>query len=223
MNKIAISLLSGLAGMAIGAVGGYFFCKKRIQDSCYEELRRAIDDECEHLRKSWGTWNRKRTESRIEPSQNENSPTESTDPKPEVNEDFNPYITAIKRCRESVVLGVPSENGPYDKNDIVPTFPYGADLPPLLITFQEFNDLDPMFHYIEWTYYIDPIGGNTILDENDQLVDIEDAQVYLGAALDDILSTAQDGDEAFVVVCHHGVALRIDMRVGPMPIDPYEE
>lgn len=50
MNKIAVSFVSGIVGGLIGAVSCYIFLKKKFESQYYEEVKKAIDEECNRLR-----------------------------------------------------------------------------------------------------------------------------------------------------------------------------
>ena len=50
MNKIGIGFLSGALGILIGSIGSYIFFKKKCESMYYEELHKAIDEECENIR-----------------------------------------------------------------------------------------------------------------------------------------------------------------------------
>lgn len=53
MNKIVSHILVGGASALVGAVAGYFICKKKTQDMIEEEISKRVNEELDHIRESY--------------------------------------------------------------------------------------------------------------------------------------------------------------------------
>lgn len=76
MNKTLTCILVGGASALAGAVAGYFFCKKQMQDSFDEELSNAVNEELSRIR---SRREEKKVENSSEYSEEESDASEPTD------------------------------------------------------------------------------------------------------------------------------------------------
>lgn len=199
MTKFGIGAISALVGALAGAVGGYFFCKKRLEDAYYDQLKTAIDEECNHLREMNVRRAAKASKTKVAEEPKHELPKEPI--KLTEYDRPNPYEEALAKCRAGVK---PEDLIPDDEEQS--TGKRYSD--PVLVTEQEFNDLNGMWTYHEWDYLM---RDGVVLDEQDQVV--EDADLYLGAALVDLLARGaeMDGSEAFIIAPNYRAAVRVTL------------
>lgn len=186
MNKIALTILSGAIGLVSGIVGTYIFIKKRYENKYYEELRKAIDEECERLRE-----NHEKvvstTETKVDgpvelPEEVENivrkSPVLST----------NEYHERLEELGQTMIEGIESAI----KND-----------GPQFIYEDEFRFLPEKYEIRELQYLRQ---DGTVLDENDEIV--VEPNIYI-SGLEDTLRQMGDGERAFILVENMGLGVEI--------------
>lgn len=148
MNKIGTAFISGAIGLAIGAIGSYIFFKKKYESMYYNALEKAIDEECDRLRKRHGkTVELEEKEMIFENNDHTISPTPSSEQ--------TPYHTMISKVQNNT------------PEEIDPDRPHFIDE-------DEYRFLPPEYDFRELQLLR---KDGTVLDENDEIVDEPDIYI----------------------------------------------
>lgn len=194
MNKIEVGFLSGTIGLILGALGTYIFVKKKYEDKYYEELHKAIDEECERLRK--GHSEIMSEEDSYDRKSNPEIVLKNTEPdiSPTVETQDTPYLTMLKRVEDHLAeTQSPPDDDPDNMPPIVPHF----------IDEDEFRFLPPKYEIRELQYLK---KDGTVLDVNDEIV--EEPGIYI-SGLEDELKKMGHYEAAYILVERIGVAVEI--------------
>lgn len=184
MNKISLSILSGAIGLAIGSIGTYILLKKKYEETYYDELHKAIDEECEILRTKHSNIVKEHTDKEVKIF---NRPDTDVSEDPE-NIGINDYQKRLLDLGEIFLEGIQD----------------GIDsCRPHFIDEDEFRFLPEKYEIRELQFLRQ---DGTVLDVNDEIV--ADPEIYI-SGLRDKLEMMHDGEAAYILVESIGVAIEI--------------
>lgn len=190
MNKIALSILSGAIGLAIGAVGTYILVKKKYEEMYYDELHKAIDEECERLRKNRGS-----TDSKEAPVISfDISEEDAKIIKERIESEDKSPVSILNSYQECVIDVSRLTAQELRKN---------KDGEPRFIDEDEFRFLPERYEIRELQYLLQ---DGTVLDVNDEMVD--DPGIYI-SGLEEEIKKMYDGEAAYILVEYLGVAVEL--------------
>lgn len=182
MNKVATIVLSSGIGFIVGSIATYIFIKKKYEGRYYDELHKAIDEECERLRAR----HQKKDFESIIPDDEEKIFERPNAP---IDDDSdNPYQQKL----EAINSGVEEMEEPVEESQ-----------GPRFIDEDEFRFLPPKYEIRELQYL--SIDG-TVLDENDEIV--EEPQIYI-SGLEETLKGMNHYETAYILVESIGVACEV--------------
>lgn len=234
MNKTLSYVIVGGASALIGAVAGYIFCKKRMQNLFDQQLADRVNEELASIRESRKSKaEEKPTHSRISDEQVKKLIETTLDC--DIT-DFNPYrynllVAEIQRCfeegrssadeiEEAIVNVIATFDSPPDDdeecNPDIDEEDLGvseepqvameayAEGPPHVIPLSDYRNLPPYFEFLTFHYFEE---DDVLLDDGDEIVD--DIDGIVGDALVHFDEEEDDGDCVYVINGQMGNAIEI--------------
>lgn len=205
MTSIGKSIISFGLGLAVGAVATHFLWNKKKEEEFYDTLQKAIDDECENLRRMhsalepFGPKKDTKDDQTIEPKGGNSVDHTPPPPLPEgvvMATDYDTYADAMRRT------GTAMHVTPEDISDDPEEGKLFGDNDPYQIDRQDYVALPSKFEFLEFSYYT---GCRTLTDENDEVV--ENPWPYIGEVLNE--PKPDENGYVFIIAEREGVACEI--------------
>ncbi len=193
-------VLSCFLGVGIGAGGMYIFLKKKMEKMYYEELRKAIDEECSNIRKF--------NAEKLTPLGPTSDPVREQDAEEseEKSKDYVDYTSFFQQAQvsedDSGLVFLDEDPEDDDDPDAGKIF---EDRDPYIITGEDFVNLPPRYEFYTWGYFA---RDQTFVDDTEEPID--NPYIYVGNLFDDE-KVFKGKKYVYVIAERQGCAMEIEI------------